>query len=65
MYLNRESEGCWSATSLINQFDAWQEQFPEELWRLDIERKYLRTYFGGTERFLKTMMNGRKRYQRR
>ena len=75
MYLSRESLGCWSATSLINEFDAWQNQFPEELWRLDIERKYLRTYQGGglnggndptpTPRFLQQMMNGRKRYQRR
>ena len=65
MYLDRESAGCWSAESLINQWDAWQEQFPEELWRLDIERKYLRTYQAGTIRFLNEMMNGRKRYQRR
>lgn len=62
---------CWSANHLINEFDAWQEQFPEELWRLDIERKYYRTYQGGglngtpTPRFLSEMMNGRKRYQRR
>ena len=62
---------CWSASHLINEFDAWQEQFPEELWRLDIERKYYRTYQGGgingspTTRFLSEMMNGRKKYQRR
>ena len=65
LYLDRESAGCWSAESLINQWDAWQEQFPEELWRLDIERKYLRTYQAGTVRFLNEMMNGRKKYQRR
>ena len=65
MYLDRESAGCWSAESLINQWDAWQEEFPEELWRLDIERKYLRTYQAGTIRFLNEMMNGRKKYQRR
>ena len=65
MYLSRESLNCWSANSLITEFDNWQNQFPEELWKLDIERKYLRTYRGGTERFLKSMMNGRKRYQRR
>ena len=65
MYLSRESLNCWSANSLITEFDNWQNQFPEELWKLDIERKYLRTYKGGTERFLKSMMNGRKRYQRR
>lgn len=65
MYLNRESAGAWSASGLISQFDAWQEMFCEELWKLDIERKYYRTYQGGTKRFLETMMNGRKRYHRR
>lgn len=66
---------CWSATAIITDFDNWQAQFPEELWRLDIERKYLRTYQGGglnggaaaspTPRFLKSMLQGRKKYQRR
>lgn len=66
---------CWSASDLITEFDNWQAQFPEELWRLDIERKYLRTYQGSglnggaaaspTPRFLKSMMQGRKKYQRR
>lgn len=65
MFIDRESQNCWSATSLINQFDEWQSQFPEELWRLDIERKYLRTYRDGNTRFLTSMMNGRKKYQRR
>ena len=73
MYQSRESLNCWSATSLITEFDAWQNQFPEELWRLDVERKYLRPYYVGnpvagiaaTSNFLKNMMNGRKRYQRR
>ena len=75
MYQTLDSSGCWSDTSLINEFDNWQAQFPEELWRLDIERKYYRTYQGGglnggqtpepTPRFLATMMNGRKKYQRR
>lgn len=75
MYQTLDGEGCFSATSLINEFDDWQAQFPEELWRLDIERKYYRTYQGGglnagetpepTPRFLESMMNGRKKYQRR
>lgn len=75
MYQTLDSSGCWSDTSLINEFDNWQAQFPEELWRLDIERKYYRTYQGGglngglepepTKRFLESMMNGRKKYQRR
>ena len=65
VYLSRESAGAWSASGSIAEFDAWQNQFPEELWRIDIERKYHRTYQGGTRRFLETMMNGRKRYHRR
>lgn len=65
MFIDRESQNCWSASGLINQFDEWQAQFPEELWRIDIERKYLRTYRDGNTRFLAQMMNGRKKYQRR
>lgn len=69
---------AWDAENLIAEFDTWQEQFPEELWRLDYERKYLRPYVGDSfkqqyrpnkdykdEQFLRDMMNGRKRYQRR
>lgn len=61
---------CWSATSLINQFNDWQMQFPEELWRLDIERKYIRTYttsyINGKAypEFLRERANGRKKTQR-
>lgn len=75
MYQTLDSSNCWSSTSLINEYDAWQAQFPEELWRLDIERKYYRTYRGEglnagatpspTPRYLEEMMNGRKKYQRR
>ena len=75
MFQSRESLGAWSSTSLINQWDKAQSQFPEELWRLDIQRKYLRTYQGisidnsiaGAENpmFLEPMLNGRKKYQRR
>lgn len=75
VYRLLDAAGCWSADSLINQFDNWQAQFPEQLWREDIERKYYRPYrAGGTsgvngaesnDRFLKNMMNGRKHFQRR
>lgn len=37
----------FDSTSFINEFDTWQDQFPEELWRLDYERKYKRTYVNG------------------
>ena len=75
MYLDRESAGAWDSTELISQWDNSQNLFPEELWRLDIQRKYIRTYLGtsidnslegdATSRFLTEMLNGRKRYQRR
>ena len=39
---------AFDSTSFINEFDTWQNEFPEELWRLDYERKYKRTYVGGT-----------------
>lgn len=65
LFVECESKGAWSADGLINQFDEWQAEFPEELWRVDIERKYLRPYREGSPRFLTTMMNGRKKYQRR
>ena len=65
MFVQCESAGAWSAEGLINQFDEFQSEFPEELWRLDIERKYLRPYRDGNTRFLNQMANGRKKYQRR
>ena len=70
LYTELESTGCWSATSLINQFNNWQMQFPEELWRLDIQRKYIRTYttsyINGKAypEFLTERANGRKKTQR-
>lgn len=65
MYQSCESKNCWSANSLINEFDGKQNEWPEELWRLDYERKYERTYREGNTRFLEQMMNGKKKYQRR
>lgn len=73
MYRSRQAVNCWSAESLINEFDNWQAMFPEELVRLDYERKYFRPYYVGNpvagiasnSDFLQNMMNGRKKYQRR
>ena len=74
------SSNIFSSEHLIKEFDEWQSQFPEELWRLDYERKYKRTYVNGhgekwdnalpnangaDPRFLSDMMNGKKKYQRR
>ena len=69
------NEPVLDSTLYTYEFDKWQSQFPEELWRLDIERKYYRTYRGEglnagatpspTPRYLQEMMNGRKKYQRR
>lgn len=59
-YFNSEALSLWNriegnvnvgnafdSTNFIKEFDNWQLQFPEELWRLDYERKYKRTYVGG------------------
>nr|WP_270248882.1 DUF6273 domain-containing protein [Coprococcus catus] len=64
-YQSCESKNCWSANSLINEFDQKQNEWCEELWRLDYVRKYERTYKEGNTRFLEQMMNGKKKYQRR
>lgn len=70
LYNKLETSGAWSSTSLINQFNEWQAEFPEELWRVDIERKYIRTYttsfIGGKAypEFLTERANGRKKTQR-
>ena len=71
MYNTLESKNTWHAESFINQADAWQSEFPEELWRLDIDRKYIRTYNGSfingkaDHQFLNNMCNGRMKYHRR
>lgn len=71
MYNTLESQKAWHGEGLISQFDDWQSEFPEELWRLDIERKYIRTYNSshvngkGDSQFLVDMAHGKKKYQRR
>ena len=71
MYNTLESKNAWHAESFINRADEWQSQFPEELWRVDIERKYIRTYNGsfingkGDAQFLTNMANGKMKYHRR
>ena len=79
MFKNREEKNAWNSTSLIDQWDNSQAQFPEELWRLDYERKYYRTYLGlsidnsinegegrGVDKsFLIGKFFGRKKYARR
>lgn len=71
MYNTLESQNAWHAESFINQADAWQNEFPEELWRLDIDRKYIRTYSGSfingkaDHQFLTNMCNGRMKFHRR
>ena len=39
-------QSCFDAASLITQFDNFQNCYPEEMWRLDIQRKYIRTFTG-------------------
>ena len=65
---------CFNANDIINEFDTFQECYPEEIWRLDAQRKYLRTFTGDSidnskpkkdVKYLRDMMQGRKKYQRR
>ena len=74
MFKNRENNGAWSSDTLISTFDRSQAEFPEELWRLDYQRKYFRSEFGlsldnsikrPAQNFLTGKYNGRKKYQRR
>lgn len=71
MYNTLESRNAWGAESFINKADEWQNQFPEELWRIDCMRKYIRTYNGsfingkGDAQFLVNMANGKMKYHRR
>ena len=79
MFKDREEKNAWNSASLIDQWDNSQSQFPEELWRLDYERKYYRTYLGlsidnsinegegrGVDKsFLIGKFFGRKKYARR
>lgn len=71
MYNTLESKNAWHSESFINKADEWQSQFPEELWRIDINRKYIRTYNSsfingkGDAQFLTNMANGKMKYHRR
>ena len=65
---------AFNAEDLIQEFDKVQSCFPEEIWRLDIERKYIRPYLGISidnsiekqdPQYLRDKMQGRKKYQRR
>ena len=71
LYVELDGKGAWNAEDLIAQFDASQSQFPEEVWRQDIIRKYIRPYTTShindepDKTFLTNKMNGRKKYHRR
>lgn len=62
--VSTNNSGAWNEENLIKEFDNWQEQFPEEIWRLNYEREYTRTYQSGVPRFMTQMMQGRKKYHR-
>jgi len=46
--MNSVDVSCFDSENLIDQFDTFQNCFPEEIWRLDIERKYIRTFTGAS-----------------
>ena len=68
MYNTLESKNAWHAESFLNEIETWQRQFPEELWRLDCQRKYIRTvnesHIGqaGDPQYIKNMAQGRMLY---
>lgn len=64
LYRTLDGDNAWDAESFISECDKWQAEFPEELWRLDIERKYIRPYKDDPQ-FLINMCNGRMKYHRR
>jgi len=40
------SSQCFNAENLITEFDKVQNCYPEAIWRLDVERKYIRPFTG-------------------
>ena len=68
MYNTLESKNAWHAESFLNEIETWQKQFPEELWRLDCQRKYVRTVNesfisgAGDPQYLKNMAQGKMLY---
>ena len=68
LYNTLESKNAWHAESFLNEIEAWQKQFPEELWRLDCQRKYIRTVNesfingAGDPQYIKNMAQGRMIY---
>ena len=69
LFNNLESKGAWDDESFLSEIEAWQNEFPEELWRLDIERKDIRTFNesfingAGDPQYLKNMANGKMKYR--
>lgn len=67
-YNSLESKNTWHSESFLNEIEAWQKQFPEELWRLDCKRKYIRTVNesfingAGDPQYIKNMAQGRMIY---
>ena len=68
MYNTLESKNAWHSESFLNEIEAWQNEFPEELWRLDTQRKYIRSYNesfingAGDPQYLKNMAQGKMKY---
>ena len=68
LYNTLESKNAWHAESFLNEIETWQKQFPEELWRLDCQRKYIRTVNesfingAGDPQYIKNMAQGRMIY---
>ena len=68
MYNTLESKNAWHSGSFLNEIETWQNEFPEELWRLDTQRKYIRSHNesfingAGDPQYLKNMAQGKMKY---
>lgn len=49
MYNEKEAEGVWNSTRLINKFNSYQESWPEAIWIEDMFKKYINPYINPLE----------------
>ena len=66
VYRYLDSQGAWTASTYLAEFDKWQSSLPERIWIEDYYRKYLRPYeIYGDDSYLARLEGGKKTHQRR